>query len=779
MSVMALSLGATIASAQISFTDVTAASGAAHNTESYGASWGDLDADGYPDLFTSNHRTRASLFLNMGNGSFADVGAQTLDWLNRPHADQHGASWADYNNDGQQDLMISTGTGNLSQFLVNQNQRLVDLTVPLGLGLVNLGGRLPVWLDYDKDHRPDVVVTQYGGVAKLFHQNSDGTFTESTTVVKLLCKRFHYGQLIDVNNDGQLDFLCPDEEQFPQKIYNPNTAPWKKLFDAETPAPFMPLVAQTVDSAIADFNNDGRMDIFVLSGVQLRPSSVVQGAPNHFEANLAGGSKGARFNTTGQVTFQLDWNKVAEATGTDITKILIGAGGKHPNSTTFTLDPADPTNAGTPPPPTASTQLPILTIAYNPSTNLWSLNIVTRLDPTGTPIFSQGYFQVTSTEPITGLASQGLWPGDGAAPPTLLWNKPGGFVDGTAAAGLSAPIQCISVTPGDFDNDGWVDLYLACRTGVSNLPGILYHNNGDGTFTVVPNAGGAIGPLGLAVADGAGTADSVVSADYDVDGFLDLYVTNGLNLQPKYIGGPNKLFHNNGNSNHWIELDLVGTNSDRDATGAQVLATANGMTQLRVQNGAYHRWSQDMKRSHFGLAGATSVDLQVKWPSGAVENYPNVGADQLYRITEGSGIAPVALGVSPAYQCGPPAINTLTDYGIFIWRDCPSGQWRMRTAAAGGTVTFNGTVTSSANYTSVAGVALNASDSLNYTTDPKQIVFKFKTTGKASDGINFLPQDGASTCLQITAPGLSQVYFGPFRFPMSQPFNLDTQSACP
>jgi len=92
MSVMALGLGATIASAQISFTDVTAASGAGHNTESYGASWGDLDGDGYPDLFTSNHRTRASLFLNMGNGSFVDVGAQTLDWLDRPHADQHDAS---------------------------------------------------------------------------------------------------------------------------------------------------------------------------------------------------------------------------------------------------------------------------------------------------------------------------------------------------------------------------------------------------------------------------------------------------------------------------------------------------------------------------------------------------------------------------------------------------------------------------------------------------------------------------------------------------------------
>ncbi len=515
----------------------------------------------------------------------------------------------------------------------------------------------------------------------------------------------------------------------------------------------MPLVTQTVDSAIADFNNDGRMDMFVLGGVQLRPSAVVQGGPNNFEAMLAGGSKGARFYTTGQVTFKFDWNKVAEGGGdTDITKVLIGAGGKHPTSTTFTLDPADPTNAGTPPAPTASTVLPILTISYNPSTNLWSMNVVTRLDPTGTPIFSQGYFQVSSTEAITGLASQGLWAGDGAASPTLLMNTPGAFVDRTAAAGLSAPVQCVSVTAGDFDNDMWVDLYLACRTGASNLPGVLYHNNGDGTFTAVPGAGGAVGPLGLAIADGAGTADSVVSADYDVDGFLDLYVTNGLNLQPVYLGGPNKLFHNNGNSNHWIEMDLVGSNSDRDATGARVYATANGVTQLRVQNGAYHRWSQDAKRSHFGLAGATSVDLQVVWPSGAVENYPGVAADQLYRITEGSGISPVALGISPAYQCGPPPINGATDSGVFIWRECITGQWRIRTASAGGNVTYVGTVTSSANYTSVARVALNGSDSLDYTTDPTKIVFKFKTTNKAVKGINILAQDGTSNCLQVTAP---------------------------
>jgi FG-GAP-like repeat/ASPIC and UnbV len=650
---IAFGLGASVAPAQIAFTDATNTAGVAHSSESYGASWGDLDGDGYPDLFASNHRTQPSLFLNLGNGSFRDIATKTADWLSRPGADTHGASWADFDNDGDQDLMVSVGTGNPSQFLVNENQQLIDRTAEFGLDFSNLGGRLPVWLDYDNDHRLDVVVTQYGGIAKLFHQNAGGGFTETTSSAKLLCIRFHYAQLFDANGDGRLDFLCPDESAFPQKIYDTSSFPWKKLFDSAQPSAFFPLVNNVADSAIADFNNDGRMDLFVLGGVQLRPSSVAQEGTK-IEALLAGGSKGFKFVTSGSVTFTIDWNKADEGDGTtDITKIQIGAHGTHPKAVQFTLDPNDPTVAGMPPAPTSATTLPIMQVGYNNTTHQWTLAIVTKLTSTSPEIFSQGYMQVSSTAAISGLVATGLWPTDLPGRPTLLMNRPGNFVDETVAAGLDTPVQCSSVTAGDFDNDMYVDLYLACRTGASNIANILYHNNGNGTFTAVPNAGGAAGPIGLAIADGAGTADSVVTADYDVDGFLDLFVTNGFNLQPRYIGGPNKLFHNNGNANHWIELDLIGVNSDRDATGTRVYATANGVTQLRVQDGRYHRWSQDAKRIHFGLAGAQSVSLTVNWPSGSTQTFANVAANRLYQITEGgANPVPVALRVAPTPPTG-------------------------------------------------------------------------------------------------------------------------------
>ena len=531
---------------------------------------------------------------------------------------------------------------------------MIDRTAEYGLDVANRDARLPVWLDYDNDHRLDVVVTQYGGIAKLFHQNAAGGFTETTSAAKLLCARFHYAQLFDADGDGRLDFLCPDEAAFPQKIYGTASFPWKKLFDSAQPSAFFPVVHNVADSAIADFDNDGRMDLFVLGGVQLRPSSVVQGGTSKVEALLAGGSKGFRFVSTGSVTFTVDWNNGGEGAGTDITKIEIGAHGTHPKAAQFTLDPNDPTVAGTPPAPTSATTLPVMQIGYDPTIHQWTLAIVTRRTSASRGDYSaKPTSQVSSTAAISGLVATGLWPTDGPGRPTLLMNRAGGLADETVAAGLGTAVQCASVTAGDFDNDMYVDLYLACRTGASNIANILYHNNGNGTFTAVANAGGAAGPIGLAIADGVGTADSVVTADYDVDGFLDLFVTNGFNLQPRYVGGPNKLFHNNGNANHWIELDLIGVNSDRDATGARVYATANGVTQLRVQDGRYHRWSQDAKRLHFGLAGATSVSLSVKWPSGATQTFADVPANRLYQLTEGaSNPVPVVLKVPASPPTG-------------------------------------------------------------------------------------------------------------------------------
>jgi hypothetical protein len=324
-----------------------------------------------------------------------------------------------------------------------------------------------------------------------------------------------------------------------------------------------------------------------------------------------------------------------------------------------------------------------------------------------------------------------------------------------------------------------LDLYAACRTGAANIPNVLYENLGNGTFRAVANAGGAAGPVGTAVAEGAGTADTVVTADYDLDGFLDLFVTNGFNLRPLQYGGESKLFRNaSANGNHWIQLDLVATRSARDAVGAHVYATANGVMQMRVQDGAYHRWAQDLKRTHFGLGTATTADLRVLWPSGALETFAGVAVDRLYRITEGSGLTAVTPGGAPVYPCGAPPLNGAVDSGIFLWRDCPSGEWRLKTVAAGGLVDYRATITSTAGYTSVKGVGIDELDTLDWLTNPLQIVVAFGTQGNGTDGVNFLPQGNTSTCLRVAAPAGAPVYYGPFRVPLTPPFDVETQAAC-
>ena len=95
----------------------------------------------------------------------------------------------------------------------------------------------------------DFVMTQYGGIAKLYRQSSPGRFTETTSDARLLCKRFHYGQLVDVTGDERVDMLCSDEELFPQKIYNTLPFPWKKVYDNTVPARYLPAVAVVADSA--------------------------------------------------------------------------------------------------------------------------------------------------------------------------------------------------------------------------------------------------------------------------------------------------------------------------------------------------------------------------------------------------------------------------------------------------------------------------------------------------------------------------------------------------
>ena len=94
---------------------------------------------------------------------------------------------------------------------------------------------------------------------------------------------------------------------------------------------------------------------------------------------------------------------------------------------------------------------------------------------------------------------------------------------------------------------------------------------------------------------------------------------------------------------HWISFELAGTKTNRLGIGARIKIIANGMTQTSDVRSGGSYLSQNDLRVHFGLGSATKVDeLEIRWPSGAVDVLKNLAADQFYAVLEGKGQVPAA-----------------------------------------------------------------------------------------------------------------------------------------
>lgn len=150
----------------------------------------------------------------------------------------------------------------------------------------------------------------------------------------------------------------------------------------------------------------------------------------------------------------------------------------------------------------------------------------------------------------------------------------------------------------------------------------LFRNNGDGSFTDVGYVDRAD-----RIEDGRGLA----VLDYNQDGQLDVALRNYLQ--------PAQLLRNEGGSSHWLQVELVGTQSNRDAVGARVIAVTGEGRQLReVQCGSGFVSASSLVQ-HFGLGSATRVDsLQILWPSGQETRLADLPVDRRIRVVEGEGL---------------------------------------------------------------------------------------------------------------------------------------------
>jgi hypothetical protein len=191
----------------------------------------------------------------------------------------------------------------------------------------------------------------------------------------------------------------------------------------------------------------------------------------------------------------------------------------------------------------------------------------------------------------------------------------------------------------DADNDGWLDLIVVgghVYPQVDTLPSgaryrepkIFQLNQKDGTFCDASEQAGpafAIPRVSRGVAAG------------------DLFNSGNVDLVIEDLAGEPMILKNNGIAGkHWVSFELQGTKSNRLAIGARVKIVAGGMTQTEEIHSGGSYLSQNDLRVHFGLNIATKVEsVEIRWPSGKVEQLKNLDCDKHYAVLEGQGIVPV------------------------------------------------------------------------------------------------------------------------------------------
>lgn len=234
-------------------------------------------------------------------------------------------------------------------------------------------------------------------------------------------------------------------------------------------------------------------------------------------------------------------------------------------------------------------------------------------------------------------------------------NGDGTYTDVSVASGLYDPIQTWSSAWGDFDNNGYQDVFVGASSFVDGHHKFM-RNNGDGTFTDITSGSGFDAFNGTSIEH--------ITHDFDNDGYLDVFTAGttimhnnqDMTFSPVDVGlsvgavgdlnndgfldvfnSNGNIYLNDGNSNNWIKINTIGVQSNINGIGARVeVHTTNLGTQIRdVRSGDGFRHMSSLT-THFGLGTETDIiKIVIYWPSGIVDEVLNPNINETHNITEG------------------------------------------------------------------------------------------------------------------------------------------------
>jgi hypothetical protein len=496
------------------------------------------------------------------------------------------------------------------------------------------------WIDYDQDGLMDLYLVQSAATdaykpskplrSALYHNNGDGTFTDVTEKARVGGEG-HYGQGVavgDYNNDGFPDLFVTG---YGRAILYRNNGDGT-FTDVTARAGVADEGAWSTSAGWFDFDKDGWLDLVVTNYLDWSPKNNLwcgERAPGYRSYCNPGNYKGQKTKL---------YHNNHDGTFTDVSN---KSGVGSPESKGMGVVLADVNNDGWPDIVIANDTWPNFLFQNNHDGTFTDVSLISGLAASEDGRYEAGMGIDAADVDGDGLPDVYITHLDFELNRLYHNNGDGTFTDITYSSGIGNKAILLSGVAAkfiDYDNDGWPDIVQANGAMVDNVslyhnlvsykePLLMFHNLGHGHFE---KSSDALGPDFNHPVAGRGLA----TADFFNDGEVGIAV----NCRGDY---PELLHSDGANTNHWLEVLLIGTKSNRDGTGSVLKLTSEGFVQTVQATGGTSYMSASDPRIHFGLGKRSKIEsLSITWPSGQVDKLTNVPVDAIVAVKEGTGIVP-------------------------------------------------------------------------------------------------------------------------------------------